>query len=184
MSVIISTPAGVAAAKNLKISGEHQEVSERHAGVEQQDARHQQRHRDALLMLVQAGGDEAPDLVQDHRDRQEQRDHHGQLQWRQERRRHVGGDHRRAGRQVMAQWRGDEGVDLLGKGEQPGKDHEDRRHATQQAGTQLGEVRDQVACAGRFPVYQRSWGSRRQCRVMGSGRPRLASALARLERSG
>ncbi len=72
-------------------------------------------------MLVQARCDEAPDLMQDHRDRQEQRDHHGQLQWRQERRRHVGGDHRRAHRQVLAQRRGDEGVDLLGEGEQPGK---------------------------------------------------------------
>ncbi|MNS23913.1 hypothetical protein D3C72_557420 [compost metagenome] len=94
-------------------------------------------------MLVQAGGDETPDLVQDHRNGQEQRDHHRQLQWRQERRRHVGGNHRRAGGQVRTQRRRDEGVDLLGKGKQAGEDDENRRYAAQQSGTQLGEVRNQ-----------------------------------------
>ncbi|MND89229.1 hypothetical protein D3C80_812790 [compost metagenome] len=84
-------------------------------------------------MLVQARCDEAPDLVQDHRDRQEQRDRHRQLQWCQERRRHVGGDHCRAYRQVLAQWCGDECVDLLGEGKQPGENGEDRCHADQQS---------------------------------------------------
>ncbi|MGE8185511.1 peptide deformylase [Pseudomonas mandelii] len=32
----------------------------------------------------------------------------------------------------------------MGEGEQPGEDDEDRRYATQQAGTQLGEVRNQT----------------------------------------
>ncbi|MCY1424273.1 hypothetical protein D9M71_400100 [compost metagenome] len=130
---------------------EHQEVGEGHAGVEQHDARHQQRQGDAFLVLVQAGGDEAPDLVQDHRHGEEQRHHHGQLERGEEGRGHVGGDHGRAFRQVLAQGRRDQGVDLLREVEQAGEDQEDRRYAAQQACTQFGEVRDQ----GHFLVLFR-----------------------------
>ncbi|MCY1435575.1 hypothetical protein D9M71_516740 [compost metagenome] len=94
-------------------------------------------------MAVQPGRDEAPYLLEDERDRQEQRDDHGQLERGEERRGHVGGDHRRIGRQVLAQRRGDQGVDLLGEGEQPGKDQENDGNAAQQTGAQFGQVRNQ-----------------------------------------
>ncbi len=72
-------------------------------------------------MLVQPRRDKAPDLMQDDRDGQKQRDHQRQLERREERRGHPGGDHRRAFRQVGAQRRGDQRVDVLGEIEQPGE---------------------------------------------------------------
>ena len=96
-----------------------------------------------LVMAIQPWRDKTPDLLKDERDGQEQRDDHGQLERREERRGHIGGDHRCIGRQVLAQWRGNQCVDLLGEGEQPGKDQENDGNAAQQAGAQFGQVRNQ-----------------------------------------
>ncbi|MCY1186691.1 hypothetical protein D9M73_275860 [compost metagenome] len=94
-------------------------------------------------MAVQPWRDKPPDLLKDERDGQEQRDDHGQLERREERRGHIGGDHRCVGRQVLAQRRGNQCVDLLGEGEQPGKDQENDGNAAQQTGAQFGQVRNQ-----------------------------------------
>ena len=95
MSVITCTPAGAVVVRKANISGKHDEVRERDAGVEQHDARDHQRDREALLALVQAGRDERPHLVQHVRHRDEHRDEQRELQRRHERRDQAGRDHRR-----------------------------------------------------------------------------------------
>ena len=81
--------------------------------------------------------------MQDHRDRNKQRNHHGQLERGEERRSHVSGDHRGTHGQIFTQWCGNQGVDLLREGEQPGEDQENCRDAAQQTGTQFSQVRNQ-----------------------------------------
>ena len=53
---------------------EDDEIGECHAGEKQDDARREQRKGKTLFRAVQAGSDECPDLVEDHRHRDEQRE--------------------------------------------------------------------------------------------------------------
>jgi hypothetical protein len=141
MSVIIATPSGVAR-RRTEDQREHQEVGEGHAGVEQQML------DTSSGMAMRFSWRYSPGAMKP------------QICWR------MNGIARNsdtimvslngvrngeatsvaiivalAGR--CAQRRRDQGVDLLGEGEQPGEDQEDGGDAAQQAGAQLGQVRNQ-----------------------------------------
>ena len=82
-------------------------------------------------MLVQTGGDEAPDLMQHKGHGQEQGADQRELEWRQKGGSHVGGNHAGASGHQRAQWLRDEAVDVIGKVKQRGKDHQPDADDTQ-----------------------------------------------------
>ena len=68
----------------------------------------EQRHRQLLLVPVQARRDERPGLVQHEGHRETDGEHQRELERHRERRDHAGRDQGRAGRQLLLQRLGDE----------------------------------------------------------------------------
>ena len=151
MSGVIATPSGVDPREEREHHLEHDEVRERDADVEQHDARDQQRHREALLALVEARRDELPHLEQHDRHRDEQRDEERRLERREERRRDLRDDQlqpraatSRSGSETYSntRWR---------ERREPEQHDDDREHRLHEPRAQLEKVRHERAFRELLP---------------------------------
>ena len=151
--------------EELERRRQHDEVGKGATRIEQHQRGYQQRPGQALLVLVQARAHEGPQLVQDHRHADEQRHEEGQLQRRDERTRHLGGNQVRTGRHALHQRLGQLCIQMV-RHRYQGKQHQQQHHdGPQQARTQLDQVGEQAlfdaALGGRIGVSYghaaRSW---------------------------
>ncbi len=129
-------------------------VRERHAGIEEHHRRHDQRHREFLLVLVETGRDEAPDLPEHIRDRDEEPDDARQFERRHERRHDAGRNELRARRQLRLDRQRDEVVDLVLEIEARRRADRDGDQAAHQPITELQQVGDQRAFGQLFFLCQ------------------------------
>ena len=135
-------PGGGRAGEEAEHQGEHHVVGERHAGIEEHGTGGHQRHDETPLVLVQAGGDEGPGLIEQIGDGHEEGDHQGQLDGRDEGGRHIRRYHAGPFRQLAEQRPGHEIVDVVGEIDERDKRQQDGRDGTQQTGSQLHQVAD------------------------------------------
>ncbi|MNN65920.1 hypothetical protein D3C81_1814640 [compost metagenome] len=80
-------------------------------------------------MFVERWRHKRPHLVQNHRRRRNQRDPEGQLDWRKERRCHIGGNHRCTQRHLLNQRRGDNLIDVVSEIDQAQENQENGNNA-------------------------------------------------------
>ena len=91
-------------------------------------------------MRVEPGRDEGPDLIEDVRQGDEEGDHQRHLHRHQENADHVGGDHLPAARQLGQQGLRQQGIQILGPGEQAQENDQDRQQGADETVAKLDEV--------------------------------------------